>query len=479
MFWMTFLLSAPDAGCEGILSPGQYVQLGTLYPVRARFKNYGDVQVSFPVYFRIDTAGGQNVYQSSSSVNNLPPGGTIDITFSPDWTPPVFGTYIAYAWSDLAGDSYHGDDTALIYIKCYHDAQAIDVFWPYAENSVGIPVQPAVKVKNGGSYTEGIPLKLNIYAPGGGLVYSGSTTTTALMPDSILLVQLPNQWTPTDTGTFTAELITTLGQDLYPVNDTTRENFKVSYEIIYDQGIPDQFRIVSVDYYNNKMAVRFTPTISPPLYITEARIFMTNDTLDYVMVCPDMGGLPDTGNPFFTYYNLCGNAFLGEWVGFSINPPIYLSALRDVWLLVHWPPSCPYAPSIGSDWDVPVDGRSWFFRSDQGWQNFPYEDWMFRITQSPTVQIAENIMSPGLLISGPAPNPCRDEALLSFCLPAESRVEVKLYAADGRIAEELFSGVKGPGPQDLSLRLTSPPGVYFLRFTAGEQNAIRKLVIIK
>ncbi len=333
MLWMVFL-SAPDVGCERITSPGQYVQMGTPYQVKARFRNYGDVPASFPVFFRIDTTGG-NVYSSSSSVSNLGVGGTIEITFSPNWTPPVFGTYKAYAWTELSGDSYGGNDTALIYIKCYHEATAVDVIWPYAENSLGIPIQPIVRVKNGGSYTEGIPVKLNIYAPGGGLVYSASTTSSPVLPDSQATVQLSSTWTPSDTGTYTAELITTLSQDFNPANDTLREDFLVSYEIIYDQGVPEQFMVPSVDYYNNKMAVRFTPTISAPLYLTEARIFLnTYESLDYVMICRSQeGSLPDTANPLFTTYNLHGNNFIGDWASFSINPPIYLASAQDVWIV--------------------------------------------------------------------------------------------------------------------------------------------------
>ncbi len=479
MIWIAFL-SAPDVGCERILSPGQYVQMGTPYPVQARFRNYGDVPASFPVYFRIDSAGGQNVYQSSSSVNNLAPGGFIDITFSPGWTPPAFGTYKAYAWTELSGDSYGGDDTALIYIKCYHDARPSDVLWPYQENSIGIPIQPIVKVKNNGSYTEAIPLKLNIYATGGNQVYSGNAVSPSLMPDSQATVQLSTQWVPSDTGTYTAELITTLGQDFYPADDTLREDFRVTYEIIYDQGIPDQFRFVSIDDHNNKFAVRFTPTINPPLYITEGRIYLnTYDPLDYVMLCRDIGGLPDTINPVFTYYNLHGDNFTGDWAEFSASPPVYLPSSQDIWLVGHWPSSLPYSPGVGSDSDPPIDGRSWFYRNDIGWQNYPYEDWMFRLTQSPTAQVVESAGSPPLWLSGPNPNPCRDKATLSFYLPVESRVDVRLYTADGRLAEKLFSGLMGPGAHDLLLNPASPPGVYFVRLSAGDMRSIRKIVITK
>ncbi|MGC8894343.1 MAG: T9SS type A sorting domain-containing protein [candidate division WOR-3 bacterium] len=478
MLLMTFLLSAPDAGCERIISPGQYVQLGTPYPVKARFKNYGDVTVSFPVYFRIDTVGG-NLYSSSSSVSDLVPGDTHTIAFSPNWTPPVFGTYIAYAWSDLAGDSYHGDDTCLIYIKCYHDAQPLDVFWPYYENSVGIPIQPVVRVKNRGSYTEGIPLKLNIYAPGGSLVYSGNTTTPSVTPDSQSTVQLPTQWTPSDTGTYTAELITTLNQDFYPENDTFREDFKVTYEIIYDQGIVDQFMIPSADYYNNKMAVRFTPTITPPLYITDGRIFLnTYDSLDYVMICRSSGSLPDTTNPLFITYNLHGDNFIGSWASFSVSPSLYLGSAQDVWIVAHWRPTSPMAPAVGCDFDVPVDGRSWYFLSYTGWVNYGYGDWMMRLTQSKTVGLEESA-SDKMLSFAINPNPCRGRSVLSLSLPLESWVDIDLFGVDGRHLENLFSGKLEPGSHRITLLPNSSPGVYFLRIGIGDRFVTRKLVITR
>ena len=478
MFWIAFLLSAPDAGCERIVSPGTRVQLGTPYPVQARFKNYGDASASFPVYFRIDTVGG-NVYSSSSSVSNLAPGDTHTVTFSPNWTPPIFGTYIAYAWSDLTGDSYHGDDTCLIYIKCYHDAQAMDVLWPYDENSVGIPIQPIVRVKNAGSYTEGIPLKLNIYAPGGGLVYSGTATSSSLMPDSQAMVQFSNWWTPADSGAHTAELITLLAQDFNPTNDTLREDFLVSYEIIYDQGVPEQFMIPSADYYNNKMAVRFTPTISAPLYLTEARIFLsTCESLDYVMICPNQGSLPDTANPFFTTYDLHGDNFIGDWARFSINPPIYLASAQDVWIVAHWSPTLPEAPGVGCDFDPPTDGRSWYFLSYLGWTNYAFGDWMMRLTQTHTVGVSETV-GPAFQVSAPQPNPCQGRTSFSFSLDNERAVEIGLYSADGRLCETLFSGNLGPGAHTLVLALKSPPGVYFLRLEAGKLSAAEKLIILR
>lgn len=478
MIWIV-LFSAPDVGCERILSPGQYAQLGNPYPVQARFRNYGDVPASFPVYFKIDSSGGQNIYQSSSSVSNLQPGGYIDITFSPNWTPPAFGTYKAYAWTELSGDSYGGDDTALIYVRCYHDAQAEDVFWPYYENSVNIPIQPIVVVRNKGSYTEGIPLRLNIYAPGGSLVYSGNTTTSPIMPDSQKAVQLATQWTPSDTGTYTAELITALSQDFYPTNDTLREDFRVTYEIIYDQGIVDQFMIPSADYYNNKMAVRFTPTISPPLYITKGRIFVSTCTsFDYVMVCRNLGGLPDTVNPLFITYNLHGNNFIGDWAEFSINPPIYLPSTQDIWLVAHWQPDTPEAPGVGCDFDPPTDGRSWYFLSNLGWTNYTYGDWMMRLMQSKSSGV-EEIARQEPVLFGPEPNPCRGSTLVSLTLHEESRVEISLYSSDGRLAEGLFSGQLGPGSHELHLSPKSNPGVYFLRLSAGNIWRVKKLVITR
>jgi len=478
MLWSAFLLSAPDVGCERILSPGQYVQLGSPYTVKARFRNYGDTYASFPVYFRIDSAGGHNIYQSSSNVSSLPPGGSVDITFSPNWTPPAFGTYRAYAWTELSGDSYAGDDTALIYIRCYHDAQASDVFWPYDENSVGIPIQPVVKVKNGGSYTEGFQVKLNIYAPGGSLVYSGTTTAPSIMPDSFATIQFPTSWTPSDTGRYSAELITALGQDLYPENDTLREDFLVTYEIIYDQGVVDQFMVPSPDYYNNKMAVRFTPTVSPPLYITAGRIFLnTYESLDYVMVCRSAGSLPDTANPLFITYNLHGDNFIGSWASFFVDPPIYLASAQDIWIVAHWSPQSPDAPGVGCDFDVPVDGRSWYFLSGLGWINYPAGDWMMRLTQAKSVEVSEE--KGGLRIFALSPNPCKSTTSVSFLIPEDLTVETRLYSADGRLRETLFSGRLCRGSHTLSFEPSVGPGIYFLRIEAGGMNAARRLVILK
>ncbi len=469
-----------NVGTEEILSPPRFVQLSTSYQVQARFRNYGDNPASFPVYFRIDTTGG-NVYSSSSSITNLGPGSPQTITFSPNWTPPNYNLYTATAWTSLAGDGYSGDDTISLVIKCFHDAMAVRIDQPFDTITVNQPFTPGVTVRNNGSYTEAFTVIFNIYDSTMTRIYSDTATSAVLAPEAQARVAFSPNWAPPSTGSYTAEAIAGCTDNYYTDNDTVRKPFRVTYEIIYDDGAPEAYYVVDFSYDNNKFAVRFTPTIGPPLYITQGRIYVNQagKPFDYVILCPDASGRPDTAAPYASVTNVSASSAPG-WAFFDFTPDIYLTSGSDVWLVIHWPPSSPGAPGVGADNNWFVDTRSWWYKNSNGWNNWTSHDWMIRITQAivPT-ETAENPGKPVFWVGTPSPNPTRGQAVLSYSLPDETDVQVKLYTADGRLAKELFSGKQGPGVHKLTIMPDVPAGIYFMRFLAGEQKAIRKVTIIR
>ncbi len=469
-----------NVGTEAILSPPKWVQLSGNYQVQARFRNYGDSPASFPVYFRIDTAGG-TVYSSSSSITNLGPGSPQTITFSPNWTPPNYNLYTAYAWTELSGDGYSGDDTVSLTIKCFHDAMAVSIDQPFDTITVKQPFTPGVTVKNNGSYTESFRVILNIYDSYMTLIYSDTAVSSPIAPDAQTRVTFSPQWAPPAIGSYTAEAIAEVTDNYYTDNDTVRKPFEATYEIIYDDGVPEAYYVVSFSDDNNKFAVRFTPTIGPPLYITQGRIYVNQagKPFDYVILCPDAGGRPDTAAPYDTVYNVSAPS-APAWAFFDFSPDIYLTSGSDIWLVIHWPSSSPGAPGVGADNNWFVDTRSWWYNNSSGWNNWTSHDWMIRVTQDTAPSdVAEPPDNLRFWVGMPSPNPARGQAILSYSLPDETDVEVKLYTVDGRLAKELFSGREGPGVHNLSLALDVPNGVYFLRLRAGNQKALRKLAILR
>ncbi|MGB9589822.1 MAG: T9SS type A sorting domain-containing protein, partial [Candidatus Hydrothermia bacterium] len=469
-----------NVGTEAILSPPKWVQLSGNYQVQARFRNYGNAAASFPVYFRIDTAGG-NVYSSSSSITNLGPGSPQTITFSPNWTPPNYNLYTAYAWTELTGDTYSGDDTISLVIKCFHDAMTVQIDQPFDTITINQPLTPGVTVKNNGSYTEAFTVIFNVYDSASTLIYSDTANSAALAPDAQARVTFSPQWAPPAIGSYTAEAIAGVTDDYYRNNDTIRKPFRATYEIIYDDGVPGAYYIVSSTYDNNKFAVRFTPTVGPPLYITQGRIYVNqaNKPFDYVILCPDASGRPDTVAPYTTVNNVSATSAPG-WAFFDFVPDVYLTTGSDIWLVIHWPPSSPGAPAVGADNNWFVDTRSWWYNNTNGWNNWTAHDWMIRVTQFiPPTEVAEVAGKPKFWVGMPSPNPARNQTILSYSLPDETDVQVKLYTADGRLAKEVFSGKQAPGVHKLMMEPDVPAGVYFLRFTAGEQKVVRKLTIIR
>jgi len=87
---------------------------------------------------------------------------------------------------------------------------------------------------------------------------------------------------------------------------------------------------------------------------------------------------------------------------------------------------------------------------------------------------------------GPAlPNPSRGAVVISYGLPVESPVSLKVYDLSGRLIRTLVSGREKAGFRRVSWdgrtqgggRVAS--GVYFYRLTAGSFSATRKLVVLR
>ncbi len=77
------------------------------------------------------------------------------------------------------------------------------------------------------------------------------------------------------------------------------------------------------------------------------------------------------------------------------------------------------------------------------------------------------------------PNPAREKTTLSYYLPEGCRVRIGLYSSDGNLVKNMLLREETPGAHGLEIRPDVPPGVYFLRLTAGEKTAIRRITIFR
>jgi hypothetical protein len=85
----------------------------------------------------------------------------------------------------------------------------------------------------------------------------------------------------------------------------------------------------------------------------------------------------------------------------------------------------------------------------------------------------------------PYPNPFTNAATIRYSLPYTTNVSLKIYDVSGRLVSKLVDGevipgvhtVNWTGKDDVNRRCAA--GVYFVRFTAGDYQASKKMVLIK
>ncbi|MCK4574929.1 hypothetical protein KAU34_00825, partial [candidate division WOR-3 bacterium] len=201
-------------------------------------------------------------------------------------------------------------------IDVNHDATAISIIepfykwiYPYGTRVLmGDTIIPKAQVGNCGVGSENFNVIYLITDSLGGVVYSDTMPVT-LDANQTDMVTFDN-WVPFDEGDLKAVVYTNLQSDEYPANDTIELDITSSHKtmIFYDTGITGSFECTIPDSITNrKHFVKFTPTLTPPFLIKGCRILLCNNTpLEYVSVCLDDNGLPDTTAPLATVYNVSG-----------------------------------------------------------------------------------------------------------------------------------------------------------------------------
>lgn len=78
------------------------------------------------------------------------------------------------------------------------------------------------------------------------------------------------------------------------------------------------------------------------------------------------------------------------------------------------------------------------------------------------------------------PNPFNPSTVIQYQLPDDAFVSLKVYDVLGREVATLVDESKHAGYYEATFSASSlGSGVYFYRMTAGEYNAIRKLLVVK
>jgi hypothetical protein len=475
--------AANNVGMASIEQPTRYLQAGTEVTPQATVKNYGDNTATFATHLIISNSRDSVLYHDSASVVGLTGGSTAPVSFG-KWTPTQFDLYAFTFYTALAGDSYPGDDTMVMQSKCFHDGVASRIAPPYAEVTVNSEFTPHVAVVNNGSYDEAMGCLLIITDSTGTVLYRDSIITDSIPPDDTISVEFAPV-ALADVGPHTATAVTACTDDLYPANDTLRLTFDVTYEIMYDDGGYEAFYWVGRND-NDKFYVRYTPTIPAPYAITGGRIMvnLANQMFDYVMVCEDNGGEPDTTSELDRVENVSTPTAPG-WISFNYNINRYDAS--DVWMVIHWPNTSP-GLGIGADATPPIDLRSYMSSNQDTFRQWTRHDWMARLMQSPDVGVS-GAADPKLRfrLLEPTPNPFRATVGLTYEIPAASNIALKVYDRSGRVVAVPVNGRVEPGRYNLAWHATDregrpvAPGVYFCRLLNADTGAssVRKITLVR
>lgn len=468
-----------DVGVVAVLSPTENQQVGNTVTPQVTVSNMGLSAESFSVSATIRTTSGTTVWSGNASVSSLGAGQERNVSFG-SWTVPSYGSWIFSAQTLLSGDAYHANDSLSVGVRAYHDAAAISIMCPYAENTTGMAMTPVVSVQNCGTYTETIALAMTIEL-GGSQVYNQTVNLSPLAPGATLLAPLP-AWTPASTGAGLAEASVTVTDDFVTSNDDASLPFDVVYEIIYDDGEWDSYYWVGTQD-DDMFAVRFTPTISTPFFATLFRVYVNStEPFSWAGLYPDNGsGKPDLAAPYYYVENLSASS-APSWLEVPMN--VWINEPGDLWFVTHWPDT--KALAVGTDLDQPLTSRSWWHNTESGWVNFTSGEWSFRLTLEPSTG-TEGGDTPAIFSLGmPRPNPMSSQTSISVSVPGiggEARLAV--YDLAGRCVRVLNDGALTPGVHDFVWNgvtgdgSAAPSGLYFVRLDAPGCRSTGRLALIR
>ena len=123
---------------------------------------------------------------------------------------------------------------------------------------------------------------------------------------------------------------------------------------------------------------------------------------------------------------------------------------------------------------VDLDGsmRDLYVNSSIGeWKNNGVEV----VTLSTTPVIPEEVS-----LNNSYPNPFNPSTTISFSIPNEMNVDLKVYDIQGRVVGELMSGIQSQGLYEIAWNADlNASGIYFVRLVAGAEIHTQKIMLVK
>ncbi len=510
-----------DVGTTAINQPPDNLLPNTSYTPTATYKNFGNNDETFNVYFQIDSSGTTVYNQSQSLVLNA--GEDTTITF-PNWTtgPNEGITYNITVYTALAGDVNPVNDTL-------HTTTTTSL--------VGIWVQcqdmPNAELSNATGYD---PVNDRVYSfggtPDGGYTYHNYTfcydpagnawTTRANMPYAgdwidasfvngkfyifglfdgsvhnytMIYDVAGNSWT---TGTNMPQARIAGGQVVYKDS--------LIYMLGGYSGSAPTNNVQIYDVYNNT----WTTGTNLPANFMMGGVAMTGDTiwivggyngsacytnLYYGIINPSNpqnitwstgAALPVPNfNNGATQMTRNGSRYLYMVGGFenastATNKAWEYDVANNVWNAL---PDYPF-PVVRNDFLVAREGHREIYvcgGDDNGDWTGTAQTWKLPWYEAPGVEEKEG-SSQITLNFGFAqnmPNPTKG-SIISYTIPRDMKVSLKVFDASGRLVSTLVNAYQTAGTKTVewnTQNLTN--GIYFVRLEAEGRVATQKLILVK
>jgi hypothetical protein len=482
-----------DVAVSSIDEPGEFLDPATIITPAATFINVGLSPASFIASCTVTNLdSNQVIYTSTSDISDLGSFATYQETFSPNFTMPSEGRFRFLFAAEMAGDEDTSNNTLSLIVRSWHDIQAISVNSPFDEATVNWACTPIATFKNLGSYTEDCDITLSILDSTGTEVYQTLGSIFNLAPYDVEEVQFES-WVPDQTGPYNAVFEAQIPDDRSPENNIISKSFRVTDEMIYDDNMADLS--IWVDAYpsstNRKFAERFDPNITLPFHITNMRFYLAPidyaGYFDYVQITGERDGLPDTSSSLARIDNP-GLPGPGSWASFDVGVSL---TYQPLWVVLHWADTDALGPYIGADGTPPIDRQSYWYSDNNpnGWNNWPFNDWMIRMTVIEGGQSVENDYITGLpkkiSLGQNYPNPFNPTTRIEFALPNSGIVRLEIFNSLGQMVKCLADSYFDAGYHSItwngrtSAGAEAASGLYYYRLTSGNYRISKRMTLLK
>jgi len=394
-------------------------------------------------------------------------------------------------------------------IDAQHDVTAISIIepffkwiYPYGTRVlVGDTIVPRAQVGNCGAGSESFDVTFLITDSLGGEIYKDTKSVTLAAGNTRVVEFDPWAVSSDMVGALRVVVYTNLPGDEYPLNDTVRlEIISGEKMLVHDFGMTNIFVCIIAGWATNRKHLVKFPVPKPPFIVKGARIDIeageAGIPLEYVSLCVDKNGLPDTVKPLATVYDVTATASspnsLEKWAEVDFGE-IERKDTTPLWIVAKYQEGVT-APHMGRDCSKPRGGYSWryYFKNGAGhWENLAaYGDWIIHLVVKKTSLpgVEEEIIttgghkSPFLSLN---PNPASRGVTIFYYLPRKSKVTLCIYDVSGREVKRLISGERSSGLHTLKwngkndANQSSPPGIYFCHLTADDFGITEKLVLLR